>query len=304
MQDIRHLANFSFVTDTNHLIGTPALGDFVNDWTFSVLGSIQSGRPYPVSTGDGFFTGSAFAALASETNRRPNICGTGSTIPGCAGAPAGALVATNIASIAGTNLAIGPAGVAACQAAGLANCAALQTTFAPPVDPMTGASLASTSGPADSYAGTPVEFQYINGNLVRNAGLSLGLTRFDISLMKAFRIRKWESASVELKMDVFNVFNHPLFIANDSNDVLNVLPLPALTVGGVANPDFNCTSACLNPFTGLYLGQNGQPLTLRAFQSGRVDKNLNPNTTNFLGIGNPASDVTSRIMQLAIRFRW
>jgi hypothetical protein len=297
-QDIRHLANFSFVTDTNRLIGTPVLKQVVNDWTFSVLGSVQSGRPYPVSTGDGFFTGSAFAALASETNQRPNICTAGSTVPGCAGAPAGALVATNIGSISGTNLAIGPAGVAACQAAGLANCAALQTTFAPPPG------LASTSGPVDSYAGTPVDFQFLNGNLVRNAGLSLGLTRFDISLMKAFRIPRWESASVELKMDVFNVFNHVMFIANDSNDVLNILSLPALTVNGAANPNFNCTAACLNPFSGLYLGRNGQPLTLKAFLSGRADKDLNPNTTNFLGMGNPASDVTPRIMQLAIRFRW
>ena len=297
-QDIRHLANFSFVTDTNRLIGTPVLKEIVNDWTFSLLGSVQSGRPYPVSTGDGFFTGSAFAALASETNQRPNICTSGSTVPGCAGAPAGALVATNIGSISGTNLAIGPAGVALCQAAGLSNCASLQTTFAPP------AGLASKSGPVDSYAGTPVDFQFVNGNLVRNAGLSLGLTRFDISLIKAFRIPRWESASVELKMDVFNVFNHVMFIANDSNDVLNVLSLPAMTVNGAANPAFNCKAACLNPFTGLYLGLNGQPLTLKTFLSGRADKDLNPNTTNFLGMGNPASDVTPRIMQLAIRFRW
>ena len=42
----------------------------------------------------------------------------------------------------------------------------------------------------DSYAGTPVDFQFLNGNLVRNAGLSPGLTRFDISLMKAIRIPK------------------------------------------------------------------------------------------------------------------
>jgi hypothetical protein len=297
-QDIRHLANFSFVIDTNRLIGTPVLKQVVNDWTFSLLGSVQSGRPYPVSTGDGFFTGSAFAALASETNQRPNICAAGSTVPGCAGAPVGALVATNIGSISGTNLAIGPSGVALCQAAGLPNCAALQTTFAPP------AGLASTSGPVDSYAGTPVDFQFLNGNLVRNAGLSLGLTRFDVSLMKAFPIPGWESASVELKMDVFNIFNHVMFIANDSNDVLNVLSLPAMTVNGAANPNFNCTAACLNPFTGLYLGRNGQPLTLKTFLSGRADKNLNPNTTNFLGMGNPASDVTPRIMQLAIRFRW
>jgi hypothetical protein len=303
-QDIRHLANFSFVADTNNLIGTPLLKQVINNWTFSLLGSVQSGRPYPVSTGDGFFTGSAFAALASETNQRPNICNAKSTVPGCAGAPSGALVATNIGSISGTNLAIGPAGVAACQTAGLANCAALQTTFAPPINPATGVSLASASGPADSYAGTPVDFQFLNGNLVRNAGLSPGLTRFDVSLIKTIRIPRWETASVELKLDVFNVFNHVMFIANDSNDVLNVLHLPALTAGGLANPNFNCTAACLNPFTGLYLGRNGQPLTLNTFLSGRADKDLNPNTTNFLGMGNPASDVTPRIMQLAIRFRW
>src|SRR4029077_245705 len=126
-QDIRHLANFSLVMDTNNLIGQPLLKHVINNWTFSLLGSVQSGRPYPVSTGDGIFSGSAFAALASETNQRPNICNGKSTAPGCAGAPAGALVATNIGSISGTNLAIGPAGVALCQAAGLPNCAALQT---------------------------------------------------------------------------------------------------------------------------------------------------------------------------------
>ncbi|HKV24973.1 MAG TPA: TonB-dependent receptor [Candidatus Acidoferrum sp.] len=303
-QDIRHLANFSFVTDTNRLISTPLLKELVNDWTFSVLGSIQSGRPYPVSTGDGFFTGSAFAALGSETNQRPNICAANSAVPGCAGAPAGALVATNIGSIAGTNLEIGPAGVAACQAAGLANCAALQTTFAPPVNTVTGQSLASGFGPVDSYAGTPVDFQFLNGNLVRNAGFGPGLVRFDLSLMKAIRVPRWESASLELKLDVFNVFNHVMFIANDSNDVLSAIQLPPLTVGGAANPNFNCAAACLNPFTGLYLGRNGNPLTLSTFLSGRADKNLNPNVTNFMGLGNPASDVTPRILQLGIRFRW
>jgi hypothetical protein len=169
---------------------------------------------------------------------------------------------------------------------------------------MTGQSLGSTFGPVDTYAGTPVDFQFFSGNLARNAGLSQGLTRFDVSLMKAFKIPKWESSSVELKLDVFNVFNHPLFIANDSNDALNFILPPTLTANGGPNANFNCTSLCLNPFTGLYLGRNGQALTLQDFQLGRVDKNLNPNFTNFSGLGNPASDVTPRIMQLAIRFRW
>lgn len=302
-QDIRHLANFSIVTDTNSLVATPLLKHVINNWTFSILGSLQSGRPYPVSTGDGMFAGSAFAALGNETNQRPNVCTVGSSIPGCAGAPAGALVATNIGSISGTNLEIGPAGVAACQMAGLSNCAALQTTFAPPI--ANGQSLASAFGPVDTYAGTPVDFQFFSGNLGRNVGLSPGLTRFDVSLIKAFKIPKWESSSLELKLDVFNVFNHPLFIANDSNDALNFILPPSLKDStGAPNSNFNCTSLCLNPFTGLYLGANGQPLTLHDFQVGRVDKNLSPKATNFSGLGNPASDVTPRIMQLAVRFRW
>ena len=103
-----------------------------------------------------------------------------------------------------------------------------------------------------------MDFQYINGNLVRNAGQSLPLYWFDLSLTRTFKIPKWESASLELKMDVFNVFNHPLFIFNNSFDALNLLPLPRLTLNGAPNPNFNCTASCLNPFTGLYLGANGQ----------------------------------------------
>ena len=208
------------MADTNNLLHTRVVSTILNNWTFGVLGTLQSGRPYPVSTGDASFAGLNFTDLGSETMQRPNICTAGSAVPGCAHAPIGALVATNIGSIAGTNLEVGPAGVAACTAAGLANCAALQTTFAAPAG-------ASTSGPVDSFTGTPVDFQYINGNLVRNAGQSLALYCFDISLTKTIKIPKWESASLELKMDVFNVFNHPLFIFNNSFDALNLLPLPS-----------------------------------------------------------------------------
>jgi hypothetical protein len=182
--------------------------------------------------------------------------------------------------------------VAACVEAGLANCAALQTTFAAPAG-------ASTSGPVDSFAGTPVDFQQINGNLARNAGQSVALYRFDISLTKAIKIPKWESASLELKMDVFNVFNHPLFIFNNSFDTLNLLRLPALIVNGLPNPNFNCTASCLNPFTGLYLGANGQPLTLANFQRATFSA-----AKTFNGLGGPSGVVTPRIIQLAARFRW
>ena len=290
--DICNLVNMSFVADTNNVFHQPHVRTILNNWTFGVLSTLQSGRPFPVSTGDASFTGLNFSALGSETMQRPNICTAGSPVPGCSGAPSGALVATNVGSISGTNLEVGRAGVSACIAAGLDNCTALQTTFAAPAG-------ASSSGPVDSFAGTPVDFQYINGNLARNAGQSLALYRFDISLTKAIQIPNWESASLELKMDVFNLFNHPLFIFNNSFDTLNLLLLPPLTVNGAPNPNFNCTASCLNPFTGLYLGANGQPLTLANFQRATFSA-----ARNFKGLGGPSGEVTPRIMQLAVRFRW
>jgi hypothetical protein len=320
-QDIRHLANFTFVVDTEKLTGMRFARTAVNDWTFSFIGSVQTGRPYPVSTGSGAFSGSAFPALGSETNQRPNVCTAGSTILGCAGAPVGALVATNIASNAGSNLAISQGGVAACNNPALtlsaaqqlvqpvlpaasANCAALQTTFLAPAG-------ASGSGPVDSFSGDPVDFQFLNGNLARNAGLTKGLTDFDISLLKAFRIPKRESMRVEIKMDVFNVFNHPNFIANDSNDNISAIGLSPLVVPvdpkkpsglQMTNANFNCAASCVNPFTGIYLGANGAPLTLSVFRLGRADKNLQ--ASNFNSLGNPAADVQNRVIQVALRIRW
>ncbi len=290
--DIRNLVNFSFVADTNNLFEAPVARAILSNWTFGLISTLQSGRPFPVSTGDASFTGLNFTDLGSETMQRPNVCTAGSSAPGCAGAPIGALVATNVGSISGTNLEVGPAGVAACVAAGLTNCASLQTTFAAPAG-------ASTSGPTDSFTGTPVDFQYINGNLVRNAGQSLAIYQFDISLSKNIAIPKWNSASLQLKMDVFNLFNHPGFIFNNSFDALNLLRLPALTVNGAPNPNFNCAASCLNPFTGLYMGASAQPVTLATFQ--RATYNA---AKEFDGLGGPAGEVTPRIIQLAVRFRW
>jgi Carboxypeptidase regulatory-like domain/TonB dependent receptor len=294
-QDIRHLANFTFVVDTEKLTGMRLLGSVVNDWTFGLIATVQTGRPYPVSTGSGSFSGSAFPALGSETNQRPNVCTAGSTLPGCAGAPVGAIVATNIASNAGSNLLISQNGMAAACAAGAPNCNSLQTTWLAPAG-------ASPSGPVDSITGDPVDFQFINGNLGRNLGLTKGLTDFDVSVMKAFRIPKRESMRVELKMDIFNVFNHPNFIGNDVNDSTSALGLPKL------GPGFNCTASCLNPYTGLYLGANGQPLTLSVFRSGRPDKDLAK--TNFASLGDPAATAlgtsagANRVIQLALRLRF
>ena len=294
-QDIRHLANFTFVVDTERLTAIPILKTVANDWTIGLIGTVQSGRPYPISTGDGAFSGSGFPALGSETNQRPNICTAGSTLPGCAGAPVGAIVATNIGSNGGSTLLISQNGVAKACAAGAPNCNSLQTTWLAPAG-------ASASGPVDSITGDPVDFQFISGNLGRNLGLTKGLTDFDMSFLKAFRIPKRESMRVELKMDVFNILNHPNFIGNDSNDVISALGLPKL------GPGFNCTASCLNPYSGLYLGANGAPLTLSVFRSGRPDNVLTK--PNWAGLGDPAATAlgtsagANRVIQLALRIRF
>jgi hypothetical protein len=284
-QDIRHLANFNMVLDSEHLVSMPIVSSIVNNWTFGLLSTLQSGRPYPVSTGDGPSATTIFPALGNETAQRPNVLANGT------------LVATNIGSASGTNLAISSSGVAACQAFQAAALCPAATTFVAPA-------AASASGPVDSYSGAPVDFQFFSGNLGRNAGQSLPLYRFDVSLKKSIKIPKWESAALELKMDVFNVFNHPLFIANDGNDALNAISIhqPSMTLASgaiVANPNFVCTATCLDPNTGFYLGADGRAITLKDFQRATHAAGL-----NFNGLGAPAATVTPRIIQLAIRFRW
>ena len=284
-QDIRHLANFNIVLDTERLVSTPIVKHVVNNWTFGLLSTLQSGRPYPVSTGDGPSATSIFPALGNETQQRPNVL------------PNGTLITTNIGSASGTNLAISSSGVALCQKYQATGCPAATTFLAP--------AGANPNGPIDSYSSDPVDFQFFSGNLGRNAGQSLPLYRFDLSMKKAFRIPKWESAALELKMDAFNVFNHPLFILNNGNDNLSVIPInqPAITDATtgklVSNPNFACTALCVDPNTGFYLGANGKALTLSDFQRASHTAGL-----NFAHLGAPAGTVTPRILQLAIRFIW
>jgi hypothetical protein len=69
--DIRHLANFNFVADTNNLLDTRIAGTILNNWTFGVLGNLQSGRPFPISTGGGAFAGSNFPAIGTKRTSGP-----------------------------------------------------------------------------------------------------------------------------------------------------------------------------------------------------------------------------------------
>jgi hypothetical protein len=257
--DTRHQGNFGLVWDTEKLTEQSIVKHIVNNWTVGVIGQLQSGRPYPVSTGDVPFATSAFFGAGNESQQRPNVLADGT------------LVATNIASAFGTNLNVSQAGHAVC------NCP--QTTFLAPAD-------ADPRGSIDTFTGDLVDFKFVNGNLVRNAGHGSPYYRFDVSFIKAFPIR--ERMRLELKADVFNIFNHSLFLLFNTNDVLALM---------APSTDPNCR-VCLNAFTGRYIGADGQTLKIQDLQSGHAPKGI------FGGLGDPAGTDISRTVQLSARFRW
>jgi hypothetical protein len=262
--DIRHLVNLGAVYDTETVTQRSIVKHLLNNWTIGLVGSLQSGRPYPVSTGSGPDAFSFFPGAGNETQQRPNVL------------PDGTLITTNIASADGTNLLIGPGGHATCPACP-------QTTFFAPAD-------ASPLGPIDSLTGDLVDFQFLNGNLIRDAGRSRPYYRFDMSFLKAFPIH--EQMRLELKVDIFNIFNHTNFLLNNGNDILNALPI---------STDPNCRS-CLNAITGRYIGSDGRVLHLQDLQKGRVSPDFGNPIFNLLG--DPSATDIARTIQLSVRFRF
>jgi hypothetical protein len=261
--DVRHQANMGLVFDTEKWRHDGFGRHLLNNWNIGVIGRLESGRPYPVSTGDGPIAGSTYFGAGNETVQRPNVL------------PDGTLSTTNIAGRGG-NLLISQAGHAACPACP-------QTTFLAPAG-------ASASGPRDSLTGDPVDFQFLNGNLQRNSGQTDPFYRFDVSFIKAFPIR--EQMRVELKLDIFNIFNRANFLLFNGNPNLNALPI---------STDPNCRS-CLNATNGRYIGADGQVLHIQDLRNGRLDQDLlNP---SFNGLGNPTGTELPRTIQLSARFRW
>ncbi len=279
--DIRHLGQFGVVLDTEKLIGTSFLKPIVNDWSLGVIGTIQSGRPWPLSTGETPFATVAFAAIGNEVPQRPNVEADGT------------LNVNNIAGATGGTLLLGPNGQAMCQAQAGQPCASSAFTFLAPAG--TGPLGASPLGAVDSLTGDIVDFKTITGNLQRDAGVGAHYTRFDISIIKAFRIPKRESARLELKLDVFNVFNHPLYTQYNGNDTLNVLPVSAVP---------NCTN-CLSAVSGHYIGSGGQVLHIQNLRNGNVDSNFAKPAFGLIGDPTTTDPSTfARILQVAVRLRW
>jgi hypothetical protein len=291
--DIRHAANMGVVLDSGKVTSKGWAGVFANNLGLSWVGQIQSGRPYPVSTGSAGFSNGRFFGAGSETQQRPNEL------------PDGSLSVAGLASAFGQNLLIGPAGVAQCNASGLftaGQCGALQNTFNAPAG-------ASSRGALDTLNPNQiVDFQQVSGNVGRDAGRGSNFVKFDASLHKTFAIPKAERVKVELRFDAFNVFNTANFLSYNTNDVLTALGLsvvpdpadPTATRMVPAANFFNCTG-CMRP-NGTFVGTNGQTLHLSDVTHGKVSANLLKPTFN--AFGDPGSADRPRTLQLSFHVRF
>jgi hypothetical protein len=282
--DIRHAANLNLLLDFGKLTDRSAGRWFANDLTLGFLGQLQSGRPYPISTGTAGFVNERFFGAGNETQQRPNVLEDGT------------LSTAGIASSIGSNLLIGPGGVAACIASGqpAALCNLTQNTFLAPAG-------ASALGAVDSITNDIVDFRFLNGNLGRDAGRGNPFYKLDVSLQKTFKMRRADRVSFELRADAFNVFNHTNFQSFNSNDVLAALGLSVDPTTRAPKPNFFSCTSCQRP-DGTYVGSGGQTLRLIDLQHGRVSKNLLK--PGFGGIGDPATADVPRTLQLSFHIRF
>jgi Carboxypeptidase regulatory-like domain/TonB dependent receptor len=266
--DVRHAVNLSGVIDTGRLSQTNILRWFTNDITLGVIEQLQSGRPYPFSTGSGGFANAIFFGAGNETQQRPNVL------------PDGTLSSAGIASADGTNgLFSGPGG---------------NTFLAPGITAGSCTDVvgkASCSGSLSADTGDVVDFKQLNGNLKRDAGRSSPFYRTDTSLKKTFRMPHAETVRLELQADALNLFNHSNWQGFNANNFLSLLAF---------DPSPTCKN-CMRP-NGTYAGKNGQILHLSDITRGKISSDLtNP---DFGGLGDPSSVDGSRLFQLSFHVRF
>jgi hypothetical protein len=272
--DVRHAVNLSGVIDSGRLSQTNVLRWFTNDITLGVIEQLQSGRPYPFSTGTGGFADAIFFGAGNETQQRPNVL------------PDGTISSAGIASADGTNgLFSGPGG---------------NTFLAPGIVAGSCTDVvgkASCSGSLSADTGDVVDFQQLNGNLKRDAGRGSPFYRTDASLKKTFHMPRAETIRLELQADALNLFNHSNFQGFNANNFLSLLSLGSAT----------CTN-CMRP-NGTYVGNSGQVLHLSDITHGKISSNLlspdfgGPNAA-LTGLGDPASVDGSRLFQLSVHVRF
>lgn len=282
--NIRHAANFNLLLDSGRVTDRFAVCWLANDLTLGFLGQLQSGRPYPISTGTAGFANERFFGAGNETQQRPNVLADGT------------LSTAGIASSTGSNLLIGPGGVAACIASGqpAALCNSIQNTFLAPAG-------ASALGAVDSITQDIVDFKFLNGNVERDAGRGDPFYKLDVSLQKTFKIPRAARVNFEVRADAFNVFNHTNFQGFNSNDVLAALGLSVDPATRLPKPNFFTCTSCQRP-DGTYVGIGGHAVHLSDLQHGRVSKNLLKPI--FGGIGDPANADIPRTLQLSFHARF
>jgi outer membrane receptor protein involved in Fe transport len=300
--DIRHAVNMGVVLDSGKMTGNSFLGTFLNNLGLSWVGQLQSGRPFPVSTGSSEFgAGSRFFGAGSETQQRPNVLADGTVSMAGIG---------TIDDGFGANFSSATTSVCTAGGFSLAQCQGIVNTFAAPAD-------ADPNGPVDSLnSNIPVDFKLANGSLERNAGRGNPFLRFDASLHKTIGIPKYENVKIELRFDAFNVFNHANWGSFNSNDVLATMGLsvvrdPNGSIISTAPDFFTCGSpaggGCERP-DGTFVGNNGQTLRLSDLQHGKISSNLLAGNQIFNGLGDPAAvDVNGigpRKLQLSFHVRF
>ncbi|MCU1219755.1 MAG: hypothetical protein JWN42_952, partial [Candidatus Angelobacter sp.] len=269
--DVRHAANMGVVLDSGKLTSNRFMGWAANNLGLSWVGQIQSGRPYPLSTGDtAYANGSRFFGAGSETQQRPNVL------------PDGTISVAGIGSAGGV---IGNFTAATCITAGnsAAFCNANANTFAAPAT-------AGPAGPVDVFDNSQVvDFKLANGNLERNAARGSPFVKFDASLHKQFTV--YENVKVEFRFDAFNVFNHTNWTSFNSNDVLTAL-------------GFSLDPNCINcqRLNGTFAGNNGQTLHIDDLRHGKVSNDFTNKT--FGGLGDPAAADAPRRLQLSFHVRF
>jgi hypothetical protein len=300
--DIRHAANMGVILDSGKVTNTNGLRWFTNDLGLSWIGQLQSGRPYPLSSGSaGFGASNRFFGAGNETQQRPNVLADGT------------LSTAGIASFDGSNALFSQAGVAACTAAGFtsAQCTGIQNTFLAPVTIVSGNCVnvvgsANCGSSLDALTGTDtVDFQVVSGNLKRDAGRGSPFYKFDVSLKKTFKIPRAERVSVELRADAINIFNHSNFQGfNSNNDTNNVL-FGALDPAAAPGTGFFDCRNCMRP-NGTLVGSNGSVLHLADVQRGKLSPDLlNPLFGGFgASIGDPAFNDSPRQFQFSFHVRF
>jgi hypothetical protein len=292
--DIRHAANMGVLLNSGNVTQTNVLRWFTNDLGLSWVGQLQSGRPYPISTGTAGFAGARFFGAGNETQQRPNVLS------------GGILSTAGIASFTGSNALFSgsPASQALCLTGGFspAQCSAIQNTFLAPGD-------ASGLGAADALSSEIVDFQVINGNLGRDAGRGSPFYKFDVSLKKTFKIPRAEHVSFEIRADAINIFNHSNWQGFNSNDSLAAVDFSVQrdSNGNViaVNPNFLTCTNCTRP-NGTLVGTNGQALHLADVQRGKLSPDLlNPLFGAFgASIGDPAVNDSPRQFQFSFHVRF